>query len=100
MDTYAQALNIGIPFFIVLILLEAFIAKHKGIIVNHGADTISSISSGITNVVKDVLGLSIAIIGYGWLVEHLALFTITSTWIVYVIAFVVLDFAGYWMHRL
>jgi sterol desaturase/sphingolipid hydroxylase (fatty acid hydroxylase superfamily) len=62
-------------------------------------DTISSLSSGLTNTIKDVLGLSIAIISYDWMVNHVALFNIqTSIWL-YILAFIGLDFAGYWSHR-
>ncbi|MBI5913778.1 MAG: sterol desaturase family protein, partial [Bacteroidetes bacterium] len=37
---------------------------------------------------------------YGWMVGHLAIFEIKATWLVFVLAFVAKDFAGYWMHRL
>lgn len=60
---------------------------------------ISSLSSGITNVTKDVLGLSLAILAYPWLVRHLALVHIESSVLVYIIAFIALDLAGYWVHR-
>jgi len=62
-------------------------------------DMISSLSSGITNVTKDVLGLSISIITYTWLVNRVAIFHIHVTVWTYIIAFIVLDFAGYWIHR-
>lgn len=100
MEAYAQALVIAIPFFMVLIGIEALAAWRMGVQVNRGADMISSLSSGITNVVKDVLGLTVVIISYSWLVDHIAIFTIQATWLVYLVAFIVLDFAGYWMHRL
>ena len=62
-------------------------------------DMISSLGSGVTNVTKDVLGLSISILTYAWLVEKVALVHFqTSTW-TYVVAFITLDFAGYWVHR-
>ena len=100
MEAYAQALNIAVPFFLLLITIEAVASRLMGVEVNRGADMISSLSSGITNVVKDVLGLSIAIVSYGWMVQHLAIFEIKATWLVFVLAFVAKDFAGYWMHRL
>jgi sterol desaturase/sphingolipid hydroxylase (fatty acid hydroxylase superfamily) len=100
MEAYAQALNYAIPAFVLLIIIEALAARIMGLQVNRGADAISSLSSGVTNVVKDVLGLSVAIVSYGWMVKHLALFTIDATWLVYLVAFLVKDFAGYWMHRL
>jgi sterol desaturase/sphingolipid hydroxylase (fatty acid hydroxylase superfamily) len=63
-------------------------------------DMISSLSSGVTNVTKDVLSLYIILISYPWLVDHLAITQIKSTIVVYIIAFFALDFAGYWVHRL
>ena len=99
MERYAQALNIAVPIFVLLIIIEALAAKWMGRQVNRGADAISSLSSGITNVVKDVLGLSIGIISYTWMVEHLAIFTIQNNWLTYVLAFIAKDFAGYWTHR-
>ena len=99
METYAQVLNIAIPFFIVLIIIEHIASRIKGVKINRGADVISSLSSGNTNSIKDVLGLSIAIVSYDWLVGKVALFEIETTWAVVLIAFVAKDFAGYWMHR-
>lgn len=62
-------------------------------------DTVSSLSSGITNAIKDVLGLAIIIISYQWLVDHLSFFEIESSVALYIITFIGLDFAGYWSHR-
>jgi sterol desaturase/sphingolipid hydroxylase (fatty acid hydroxylase superfamily) len=61
---------------------------------------ISSLSSGVTNTTKDVLGISIAIISYEWLVQHIAVYHVQYSWLLYVIAFIALDFSGYWVHRL
>src|SRR6187399_2269789 len=100
MEAYALALTYAIPIFLSLIGIEAFISWRMGVKINRGADMISSLSSGITNIVKDVLGLSIAIVSYGWLVQRVAIFNISNAWYVYIIAFVAKDFAGYWIHRL
>ena len=62
-------------------------------------DTISSLSSGLSNIVKDVLGLTITIISYGYMVDHLALFDIKSTLVLYILGFIGKDFVGYWSHR-
>lgn len=100
METYAKLLNIAIPFFVALIILEALIAKVKNKQVWNRLDTLSSLASGMSNVLKDVLGLSFVIISYDWMVEHFALFSIDNSFWVYFIAFVGLDFAGYWVHRI
>lgn len=99
MQAYAQILNYAIPFFLLLIAIEYGASCYMQFKVNRLFDTISSLSSGITNVIKDVLGLSIVIISYGWLVTHLAIFHIESTILIYIIAFIGIDFAGYWVHR-
>ena len=100
MEAYAQALLYAIPGFLLLIGLEAVYAWKKGIKINRGADMISSLSSGISNIVKDVLGLSIAIVSYAWLVERIAIFDLGKQWYVFAIAFIAKDFAGYWIHRM
>lgn len=100
METYVSALNYGIPLFVLLILIERIVAGHKNEKVIRSMDTLSSLSSGLTNVIKDVLGLSVVIISYSWLVENLAVIQIEATWMVYFLAFLGLDFAGYWVHRI
>lgn len=100
MERYAAVLNYAIPFFMTLLLIERIFAWRKNRKVIHSMDTLSSLSSGITNVIKDVLGLTVIIVSYTWFKEHLALFTMESEWYVYVLAFIGLDFAGYWNHRL
>jgi alkylglycerol monooxygenase len=100
MESYTQALTYAIPFFLALIGLEALVAWKMGFKINRGPDMISSLTSGISNVVKDVLGLSIAIISYAWLVDKAAVFDIGTQWYVFVIAFIAKDFAGYWIHRM
>lgn len=99
MEAYAQVLNYAIPFFIFLILIEWSVGCFMNIRTNRILDTISSLSSGITNSVKDVLGLTIVIVSYTWMYDQLAIFDIKSTLWLYVLAFIGLDFAGYWSHR-
>lgn len=99
METYATALSYAIPGFVGLIIFESIISKWMGRQVNRGLDTISSISSGITNTLKSLMGLSIIILSYEWMVDHLAIFNIQQNWLLYVLTFIGLDFAGYWSHR-
>ena len=100
MNFYIQSLFIAIPSFIVMILIEIFISKKRGIEVNQHADMISSLSSGITNTTKDAFKISIVLISYAWLVDKITIYKIDSIWIAVIIAFIVQDFTGYWMHRL
>ncbi len=100
METYTTVLLYAIPFFIGLVLLEigyGFFVKKQ---THSPLDTISSLSSGLTNIIKDALGLVLVIISYPFIKEHLAIIEIQSSWLVYVIAFIAIDFASYWNHRL
>jgi hypothetical protein len=51
-------------------------------------------------VLKDSLGLALVLISYPFLVSRLALTQTPSGWPTWVIAFIAIDFAGYWNHRL
>lgn len=100
MEQYGKILLIAMPAFLLLVLFEKWYGWRKGKDTVRNMDMIASLSSGITNVTKDVVGLSFVILSYPFLVNHLALTSIPNTLIIYVIAFISLDFAGYWVHRL
>lgn len=100
METYGRILLIAMPIFLLLVLLEKWYGYRKGMDTVRLMDMISSLTSGVTNVTKDVLGLSVAVISYGWMVNHIAVVHVSSGWITYAIAFLALDFSGYWVHRI
>lgn len=100
MEAYGKVLLIAIPFFFILIILEAIYGWLRGNQTLNQMDTISSLSSGITNTMYEIMGLSIIIVSYSWLVNHFALFSIDNTIMVYMLSFVAIDFAGYCNHRL
>ena len=100
MQTYANALLVAIPMFTLLVVIEAIYGVRKGKQTLNAMDTISSLSSGITNVIKDSLGLVVVLISYPFFVQNMALVEIEATWLVFVLGFVAIDFAGYWSHRL
>ena len=100
METYGKILLVAIPAFLLLVLLEMGYAYWKEQKAMRTNDIISSLLSGVTNITKDVLGLSIVIYSYSWMVHHWALMHIEATWLTYVIAFMVLDFSGYCVHRI
>ncbi len=99
METYATALTYAIPGFLVLIIIESIVARTMGLKVNQGLDTVSSLSSGITNTLKSLMGLSIIILSYEWMVDRIALFEIQNSLLLYLLTFIGMDFAGYWSHR-
>jgi alkylglycerol monooxygenase len=100
METYGKILLYAMPSFLVLVLFEKWWGWRKGNDTVRTNDMLSSLSSGMTNVTKDVLGLSVVIISYGWLLTKVAMVHVPSGWATYLIAFIALDFAGYWVHRI
>ena len=99
MEAYAQVLLYAIPFFMALIFIEWVIGRSMGVQTIVSFDTISSLSSGISNIIKDILGLIVIIVSYEWMYQNLRLFDLHSSILMYVLAFIGLDFAGYWTHR-
>jgi alkylglycerol monooxygenase len=99
LEQYGKILVIAMPIFLLLIVIEKIYGYSKGNDTAPLMDTVSSLNSGITNSVKDVLGISISILSYEWMVSNLALLTIKNSVIIYIIAFFVIDFYGYWTHR-
>ena len=100
MTYYIKTLFYAIPTFMVLIMVEAIAARVKGVKINRSADVISSLSSGMSNTIRDSIKFTFAIITYSWLVERITIFKLEPLWLAVVIAFLVEDFSGYWVHRL
>lgn len=100
MSIYIIAVLFIIPIFIILIGLEALVAYRRGIQVNHPADMISSLSSGLTNATRNGIQFGAVLISYTWLVNHITIYKVENLWLAVIIAFVAEDFAGYWFHRM
>ena len=100
MNTYVNLLLWVVPAFYLLIIIEVLYGHYKKTQTYHLMDTIASLSSGTTNLLKDILGLTIIIISYPFLLSKLSLFDVENTLWVYIIAFICIDFSSYWNHRL
>jgi sterol desaturase/sphingolipid hydroxylase (fatty acid hydroxylase superfamily) len=100
MEAYANALLIAIPSFMVLLLTEIAYGQWSGKQTYVFMDTIASLSSGLTNILKDTLGLVVILVSYSWLSAQLAITHIDAGLWLYIIAFICIDFASYWSHRL
>ena len=100
MAAYGLILLYVIPIFITLVLLEKLYGWYWKKEPFKVMDMISSLSSGLSNSVKDSLGLVVVILTYGYMVEHWALINLKPTIALYLIAFVTIDFYGYCTHRL
>ena len=100
MEAYANALLIAIPLFLVLILIEIGYGYWRKKITYGVLDTVSSISSGITNILKDTLGLGLVLVTYPSILTFFNVAPLEMHWWVWVVGFICIDFAGYWNHRL
>jgi alkylglycerol monooxygenase len=96
----AKIFSIAMPIFLVLILSEKIVGLIKKNDTVPWMDALSSSYSGITLIVRALFGLGISIVSYKFMYTHLAILHIETTWLVYVVTFVVLDFEFYWGHRL
>ena len=97
---YAEILLLVIPTFMVLILVEILYGHFTKKQTHSFMDTLSSLSSGMTNILKDSLGLVLIIVSYPYIVKSIAIFNLESSLTLYLVAFICVDFASYWNHRL
>ncbi len=100
MNTYASILLWAIPGFLILVLIEMLyghLTKKQSYVF---MDTLASLSSGMTNILKDVLGLGIILISYPFLLEKIAYWEVESNTGLYIIAFICIDLASYLVHFL
>lgn len=100
MEEYGKILVFAMPIFLILIIIEKIYGHYKGEDTAPNMDAVSSVSSGMVNSLKDVLGLSITVVTYDWIVSKIALFDLEATVFTYLIGFIAIDFYGYWSHRL
>lgn len=100
METYAKILLIAIPGFLILVLVELAYGAWKKKQTYTLMDTLSSLSSGMTNIIKDVFGIGLILISYPFLKNTLAITQLEESTMLYIVAFVCIDFASYWNHRL
>ena len=85
MDTYANILLITIPIFLVLIFIEISYGIWKKDLKHSYMDTISSLSSGFTNLMVDILGLGIIIFSYPFFYERLKVIELEESILLYFI---------------
>ncbi|MGB0366356.1 MAG: sterol desaturase family protein [Flavobacteriaceae bacterium] len=100
MEMYAEILLIAIPSFMVLVLIEIAYGAWKKEQTYTLMDTLSSLSSGMTNILKDVFGIGLIIISYPFVKDLIAVVEMNESLWLYFLAFVCIDFASYWNHRL
>ena len=74
MNTYANLLLWVVPAFYLLIIIEIAYGHYKKNQTYNLMYTIASLSSGTTNLLKDILGLTLIIISYPFLLWGLSSF--------------------------
>ena len=98
METYGKILLIAMPFFCYWCYLKNGMVGAKEDTVRN-MDMISSLSSGVTNVTKDVLGLKYCHYQLIMVGNHIAFTHIQCSLAYLYHCFYCMDFAGYWVHR-
>lgn len=90
---------LAIPFFLLFIGVELAWAKRRGVVVYRFTDSITNLSCGISSQVMLLLWASAQLVLYEWTFRH-RLVDLPAPWVTWVVAFVGVDFAYYWWHRL
>ncbi len=91
---------LAIPFFFVLMGIELWVARRRGVSLYRFADVVADLSCGMTQQILLVFEVAALTGGYVWLYQHrIFSFREGSVW-PWVIAFFAVDFVYYWWHRL
>jgi sterol desaturase/sphingolipid hydroxylase (fatty acid hydroxylase superfamily) len=90
---------LAIPFFFLLMGVELWVARRRGLSLYRFTDVLSCLGCGMTQQVLAVFAAAVLTGGYVWLYQY-RFFTFApgSIW-PWVIAFFAIDFAYYWWHR-
>ena len=67
MEIYAKVLLWVVPLFLIMVVAEIAYGHFTGKQTYTLMDTLSSLSSGMTNILKDILGLVVVIVSYPFL---------------------------------
>ncbi len=100
MEQVGKIFSIGMPVFAILVLGEKLYGHYRQKDTVPWMDALASSYSGITFVIRAFFGFGLSLVSYDFLVKHIALIHPETSGLVYMLAFVVLDFQGYWGHRL
>ena len=101
-----QILFYAIPFFVLLLVVEAFSYKHadddevEGLVGYGRRDTRTSLTMGAGNVVINIGMKAVAVVIYAALYELTPLRLDADAWWFWVLLFFADDFSYYWFHRI
>lgn len=95
-----DAIALAIPFFFLLMGLELAWSAWTGRKVYRFNDFISNLGCGIGSQVVGAFSKSVIFAAYLLVYEHARLFTVKSTALTWIAAFLLVDLLYYWFHRL
>lgn len=90
----------AIPFFFLLIAIELVLEKTRKTDFYRVNDAINSLSAGVLSRMSGIMKQLVPLTMYVFAYQHVALFNLGDSWLVWVAAFVLYDFCYYWNHRL
>ena len=99
MPNFPPIIVYAIPFFLLAMLLEFFVASAKNIKVYSTKDAFSSIAMGLGNVFIGFVSKLFVFAALYYVYENLRIFTIPISWWSFMILFFLDDFSYYWFHR-
>ena len=89
----------AIPFFLLAMLLEFFVASAKNIKVYSTKDAFSSIAMGLGNVLIGFVNKLFVFAALYYVYQNFRIFTVPITWWSFIILIFLDDFSYYWFHR-
>ena len=100
MPSFPPLILYAIPFFVLAMLLELYVATKQGLKTYTGKDAFSSIAMGLGNVFIGFISKIIVLTALYYVYENFRMFTIPITWWSFVLLFFADDFSYYWFHRI
>ena len=88
---------LAIPFFFILMGVEIWIARRRGLKLYRFTDSVVDLSCGMTQQILLVFAVAVLAGAYNWFYRH-RLFTLPA-WAAWIVAFFAIDFVYYWWHR-
>ena len=99
MQNFPPVIIYAIPFFVLAMLLEFFVASTKNIKSYTAKDAFSSIAMGLGNVFIGLVSKLFVFAALYYVYENFRVFTIPITWWSFIILIFLDDFSYYWFHR-
>ena len=95
-----ELIALAVPFFFLLIGIEALVARRRGLRVYRFADTIADLGCGVTQRMALLALGGVLGVGYVWIYRHARLVDLGRTPLVaWTVAFLGVDLVYYWWHR-